>query len=361
MRGRVNTYILLCAVGILTLASCTKEIIELPVPNDPVFILNGTLSGEEFHLVAGDNNAFMHTKSEMVNGVQLYSGELTDGNISVELGIFDGLVDKPGHVAVDELQNIVATFATRSPGPLVVLTKDLLGNSQNIESVDWYVNNSFAGSDEVEIHEPGKYDVCAYVTFTNQQLKVLCDEIIVGYERGASFSINDLSQPNQISANIVNAVGAQIIEVKWFLDEDLLPQQGQLISISADPELHRLRAEVHFGNGVVRTRTIVVDTENGVNHIDDFSSFELPNTYGVPNQDFNIRLKIKSNGKTYRSEYADNENSSLVITGIEYYGKNAKDKDVYKVSGAVDAVVMEMASEKMVSVTFSTVFGVEIE
>lgn len=361
MRERVNTYVLLCAVGLLILGSCSKETIELPVSNDPVFILDGTLSGEDFHLVAGDNNAYMHTNSEMINGVQLYSGDLSDGNFSVELGIFDGLVDKPGHVTIDELQNLTPTFAKRSEAPLVVLSKYMLGNNQNIQSIDWYINNSLAGAEEAIIREPGKYDVCAFITFNNGQFKSLCDEIIVGYKRSANCSIDFDVQQGVVVANVVNSVGSTITDVIWSLDEVVVAGNGTVLNSQLTSEVHTLRAEVHFNNGVVRTRTVLVDGSGGNNSVNDFSVLETTSTYSGPNQDFNIRLHIKANGKTYLSEYADNKNSTLLITGIEYYGKNDADKDVYKVSGVVDAVVMETTTEKMVSITFSTVFGVEIE
>lgn len=361
MRERVNTYVLLCAVGLLTLGSCDKVTVELPVPNDPVFILDGTLSGEDFHLVAGDNNAYMHTNSEMVNGVKLYSGELSDGNVSVELGIFDGLVDKPGHVTIDELQNITPTFAKISDEPLVVLSKYMLGKNQNIASIEWYVNNTLAGNEEAVISEPGKYDVCAFITFQSGDIESLCDEIIVGYNRSSNCSIDFEAQQGFVIANIENSAGSTITDVIWSLDDDIIIGQGTTIDTQLSPEIHHLKAEVHFSNGVVRTRTVLVDGSNENNNVDDFSVLETTSTYNGLDQDFNIRLRIKADGRTYLSEYADNENSNLMITGIEFYGKNDNDKDVYKVSGVVEAVVMEVTTEKMVPITFSTVFGVEIE
>jgi len=363
MRGRVNTFVLLCAVGILALGSCSKETIELPLPNDPVFILDGSLGGEEFHLVAGDNNAFMHTNSEMVNGVRLFSGELSDGNVSVELGIFDGMVDRPGHVTVDELENIVPTFAKRSSDPLVTLNKNLLGNNQNVQSIDWYINNSLAGTDEVLIYEPGKYDVCAFISFQNGQFEALCDEIIVGYSRSANCSIGFDVQQDYLMANINPTVGSpQVTNVVWYIEDSLLVgQNGVALNTQILPELQQVKAEVHFANGAVRTKTVLVDAGNGNNSVSDFSLFEMSASNSIPDQDFNIRLHIKADGKSYLSEYADNENSSIVITGLEYYGKNDAGKDVYKVSASISAVVMELTTEKMISVTFSTAFGVEIE
>lgn len=359
---KVNTYFLLCAVGMLTLGSCTKEVINLPEPNDPVFTLNGTMSGIEFDLIAGDDNAFMHTGTEMVNGVNLFSGELSNGDFSLELGIFDGMVDKPGHITVDEIQNIIPTFSSHGSQPLLVLSKSMLGSNQVIENVDWYINNTFAGSDEVEIREPGKYSVCAFITFGNGDSNNLCEDIIVGYERNANFSIQYAFQAGQqggiISANIL-AVDAGVESVEWIVDD---VSMGSDLTFEAvlDAQSTRVKAIVHFDNGAVREKVVIIDGDNNVYSAKSFSVMEMSSTYEAPNQDFNIRLTIKSNGKTYLSEYANNKNSSLDITGVEFYGKNTEGNDVYKVSGVVNAVVMELVTEKMVSVTFATVFGVEI-
>jgi hypothetical protein len=363
---KVNTYFLLCTVGMLSLGSCTKEVINLPEANDPVFTLNGTMAGIEFDLIAGDDNAFMHTGTEMINGVNLFSGELSNGDFSLELGIFDGLVDKPGHITVDEIKNITPTFASHSSEPLLVLSKTKLGGNQVIKSVDWYINNTFAGSGDVEIRQPGKYAVCAFITFVNDDTNQLCEDIIVGYERSANFSIQYNFQAGQqggqqggfINASI-SAVDATVQSVEWFVD-DVPEYTSQSIGHQLSPESTRLKAIVHFDNGTVREKTVIIDGENNVYSSKSFSIMEMSSTYEGPNQDFNIRLTIKSDGKTYLSEYANNKNSSLAITGVEFYGKNAEGNDVYKVSGVVNAVVMELVTEKMVAVTFATVFGVEI-
>ncbi|MFT6501577.1 MAG: hypothetical protein ACJASQ_001693 [Crocinitomicaceae bacterium] len=359
---KVNTYFLLCAVGMLSLGSCTKEVINLPEANDPVFTLNGIMAGIEFDLIAGDDNAFMHTGTEMINGVNLFSGELSNGDFSLELGIFDGLVDKPGHITVDEIQNIVPTFATHSTQPLLVLSKSMLGSNQVIAKVDWYINNTFAGANEVEIREPGKYSVCAFISFANGDSNNLCEDIIVGYERSANFSIQYAFQAGQQGGYInasISAVDAAVESVEWFVD-DVSAYTSQSIGHQLSPESTRLKAIVHFDNGTVREKTVIIDGENNVYSAKSFSIMEMSSTYEGPNQDFNIRLTIKSGGKTYLSEYANNKNSSLAITGVEFYGKNAEGNDVYKVSGVVNAVVMELVTEKMVAVTFATVFGVEI-
>ena len=153
------------ALATILLTGCSKDVIELPEENDPVFVLDGTLAGESLTLTAGDNNAYMYTSVESVNGVRVFSGKLSDGETSVELGIFDGNLDQPGHVPEVDLSNVALEFAKASSEPFVVLTRENLNQYQNIALVDWYVNGVFEGANNLYITEPGKYDICAFVTF----------------------------------------------------------------------------------------------------------------------------------------------------------------------------------------------------
>jgi hypothetical protein len=345
----------------MVLTSCDKPTVELPEPNDPIFVLSGELGGNALDIVAGDNGAYMHTASEQVNGVTLFTGDLTDGDFSMELGIYDGFIDMPNHIPEDEIANITPKFAKYSSEPLVTLRKSMLGNTQGIESVTWYVNGVLEGNGEVPLTEPGKYDVCAFIKFANDETGQLCNEVIVGYKRGANFAIDYNLDQGILEANI-NEVGAQVTDVKWYLNDSLISGNQVLdyTLLQTDYELVNLRAEVTFDNEVVRAKSVLVDGLNGVNSVDDFTAFELTSAYDSP-QDFNIKIKIKSDGKTYRSEFANNENASITITGIEFFGTNDDGKDVYKISGIVNAVVMEMATEKKMPVTFSTVFGIAID
>jgi hypothetical protein len=343
----------------LLFTSCNKEKLVLPEANDPVFKTTGEIGGESFEIIAGDDGAYMHTMTLSENGVQVFSGKMESSECSVELGIYDGNVDMPGHVAIDNLQNFTPTFSRKTDVPILTLEKSML-NNQNIESVEWYVNYAFAGVDQAPIYEPGKYNVCAIIHFMNGETGSLCDEIIVGYNLSSNCSVQYYCQQGVLETNI-NITGDPIDEVKWFVNDTLIPgTSGLTLQQNVSAGLHTVKAEVHFSNGVVRTRTILVDGGVNYNSVGDFSVFEMSATGSIPAQDYNLRLKLQHDGKTYLSEWADNTNSTIQVTGLEYYGQNANGKDVYKVSATIDATVMETVTENMIPVSFSTVFGIEI-
>ena len=89
MKITSNIYFYVVACCLMILASCSKEQVVIPDGNDPVFTVEGSLGGEELSLTAGDYNAYMHTTTKLVQGVRVFTGELTDGSTSIELGIWN--------------------------------------------------------------------------------------------------------------------------------------------------------------------------------------------------------------------------------------------------------------------------------
>ena len=163
----------------------------MPEGNDPVFTLNGTLGGEDLNLVAGDNNAYMYSSTELEYGVRVFSGELSDGSTSIELGIFDGNLDKPNHVPEVDLSNVILQYAKQSTEPFAILSKDSIINStSHIESIEWVENGLTLTAEEPIITDAGKHDICARVKFVGDpEVYIYCNDVIVGFQRNANFSI----------------------------------------------------------------------------------------------------------------------------------------------------------------------------
>lgn len=352
------------ALSTVLLPSCKKHVIEVPENNTPVFVVNGTLGGDEISMTAGDNNAYMHTSVKMVNGVRVFSGNLSDGETSIELGIYDGNIDQPGHVPQVDLSNISLKFAKIPDEPLVVLSKEQLNQYGNIAAVDWYVNGLFEGNNEAYITEPGKYDVCAFVTFAAGETAELCDEIIIGYERSANCSISyqydySINQVYVLNANL-NATGADIASVEWFLDGEAIPTSTTSLSIPADQDEHLLSARVTFANGVIREKSCVINGGNPALAINDFTVFEMTSNSSLPTNDYTVRLEITKGGRKYRSDLANNEVSSITLLGLEEYDQSVTGNKVYKATIEVKAVVMEVTTEKLHSVVFTTTMAIEV-
>lgn len=344
------------------LFSCQKDKVELPESNDPVFQAEGVLGGESFKIVAGDNGAYMYTMTLEDNGVSVFTGRISDENFSLEMGIYDGNLDQPGHVPVEELTAASPRFANGTPGELIRLSKNMLMSltqSQMIEKIDWYVNDVWVGENEATINEPGRYKVCGHIFFEGGVDEMLCNDVLVGYEIGANCMIDfSVGQQGALEAS-VNGLGDNVSSVNWYVDSVFVSSEMSL-QTSLDPSFHIVTAEVLFENGVRRTKSVLAHGLYSLRGANDFTIFEYQAPALLP-RDYNIRLLIEKDGKKYSSMLAENKNSTITVLDIEYYGKNDQGNDVYKVTAIVSATVRETTTLKTMPVSFTTQFGVEIK
>lgn len=350
------------ALGLLALVGCAKQDLIIPESNDPIFSIRGTLGNEHFDLAAGADNSYMYTSTKLHNGVRVFTGELSNGHTSVELGVFDGNLDKPNSVPQADLQNVTMQLARRYFDPLAVLNPQSIDPNQSTTNVDWYINGTFAGSGQISIYEPGRYNICAHVTFVTGQTEQICDEVILGYTRNANCSIDlDLSQVG-ISGMFIadlNTTGDSIESVEWTLNDSVISTNPYVQHPLANGSNH-LKARVRFQNGVVREKTCFIDGNAPSQWISDFSIFELSSTTSITPQDYQVRLIIQNNGKVYESVQAENEGSSITLLSLEPFEANANGNNVYKATLQIEAIVMEMSTEKLIPVSFVATMGVEV-
>ncbi len=348
------------ALSLLALVGCSKQDVVIPEPNDPIFEVRGTLGNDDFELVAGADNGFMYTSTKVQNGVRVFTGELSNGETSVELGIFDGNLDMPNAIPETDLQNVVLKLARKYSDPLAVLNAQSIVPNQNATNIDWYINGTFAGSGQISIFEPGRYDVCAHVTFLTGQTEQLCDEIILGYTRNANCSIDlDLSQSGMILADL-NTTGEPIVSVEWILNNVVVGTNDTLMQALPYGVGNKLKARVTFDNGVVREKSCFIDGTDPSQWISDFSVFEFSSTPSITPQDYQVRLIVHHNGKVYRSIEAENEGSSISLISLEPFEDNANGNNVYKATLQIEAIVKEMSTEKLIPVSFTATLGVEV-
>lgn len=355
MRKAHKYVVVMVGFGVM-FASCKKHTVEIPEANDPVFHTEGTLNGQSFELVAGDDNAYMHTMVMEENGVDVFSGKISNGDFSIELGIFSGFVDMQGKIDLDDLPEAL-NFSRVSTTALATLDKDLFPNAQLISEVAWYVNGVPKGINYHEIDEPGIYDVRAVITFTDMDTAELSSELIVGYKRHANAKIKHYLDINgKLSAWLDDPI-IPVEKIRWFLDGQFVSDDADF-SMDINQENHILSAEISFENGVVRSKNMLVDGSLSGKFIDDLTVFEN-STLALLNQDFNIRLKIEQDGETLSSAYADNSGVHVEIISVEYYTLNALGNIVYKVRAHISAKVNN-AQGDFQDVDFETVFGIAL-
>lgn len=345
----------------LFLFSCKKkEIEEMPVGNEPVFVAQGTLGGEAFSLVAGEENAYMYAYTENVNGVKKFTGKLSDSYTEIEFGVFDGNLDSDPLLLINELTDTLV-WATNSSQPLAVLSKNSFVNADKINSIEWYSDNEYIGPNTVTITEPGKYNICAFVTFTDASQEHLCNEIILGYETNANFTLRYSLFPNGDLNSWIDVDEGQVASVEWDIDNETISDTDANVTVNIESESYQVTATVYFTNGVIRTKSFLIDGSLNGNNIQDFSVFELDalNKQSIK-RDYNALLVLKKNNIEYRSDYEGNQSGSVIIKGVEYYGLNSQAKKVYKLKATISCTLKNMNNGSLVPVNFDTTFGVEI-
>lgn len=342
----------------MVLVSCSKDQLNIHEENEPVFTVNGFFADTPISLTAGDNGAYMYTTTSVINGVNLYGGYISDGSTTIELGVFDGSLDIPNHTPEIDITNVSPLFAQFQYQPLAELNKYAFSNQSYISEIQWFANGMSIGLNEAIINEPGRYEVCAHITYSDMTTDTLCNELILGYQRAGNFQINHNAAAGYLDADVATIGGLTAAEVKWYLDGTYISNMNNL-QTSLNTGSHLLTAEVTFSNGAKRVKNCLVNAVNQAKNIEDFTAFELQNT-GNYKQDYRLVLKITKDGQEYVSDHADNDDSTIEITDVSYFGKNGSGNDVYKVTANISANVKAIGTMKHIPITLSTVFGIEI-
>ncbi len=356
---KVKAYIAFTVVfGGLFTSSCTKHQIDVPQTNDPVFRAEGTIDSDQFELVAGDDNAFMFTSIEDENNVPVFSGKLSNGDLAVEIGIYDGLIDIPGHSVVSSLPSQLI-YSRSSTSPVAFLSKDAFPNADIISNVIWTVDG-IDSSNTMTIVEPGKYQVCANISFIDGTSNVLCNELILGYERHANFQIKHFLNQNGTLTAWVEDPQVAIEEIEWYLDDTLISSTAEIAYNQLSAESHILRVDVNFINGVKRSKKMIIDGSLSGKFIDDLTFFET-GTLALLHRDFNIRVKLEQDGVTYVSDVVNNSLNTVSFSDVSYYAKDANGNDVYKVKAHIVATVNDAQGVNGTrELEFDTTFGIAI-
>ena len=356
---RLNYKYLLAGFALLlATTSCKKDVVEIPESNNPVFKIDGTFGASDFSLIAGDNNVFMETSTSRINGVNVYSGNLSDGNFSIELGIFEGDVDQPNSDILNVIEQST-DWAFNAGAGLVVLTKELFPNAALISNIQWTVNDIVQSASEVPLAEAGVYQVCAFVNFMDGSSGTLCNELIVGFERNSNFKVNHYVSQEGILSSWLGDVNGDVYETLWYLD-DVLTGKHTDFEYEIDSTCHVLRADIKFTDGTFRSKAVLVDGSSNGHIIDDFSVFEFSDVSTVL-RDYNWRISVEMDGIKHTSENANNANSSLQISEIEYYGLNSAGKKVYLIDCTVNANVQSILGGADIPISFNGKFGIEID
>lgn len=345
---------------LLVIGSCKKnEIIPPPGSSTPVFTAIGTFGSEVIDLRAGDDGVMMNTVSLLSHGVDFFTGNLGNEEFNIEVGVYGGNVDVQNPTLPDFNSQNDISFAFLAPQPpLLVIKKDSLPNSASIIKVEWEVDGVMQPMlDDLEIHEPGRYQICAHVTFDDYSVRSLCNEIIVGFKSNAAFELEFvMGQDHNLMAWVEPSIGT-IQSVHWFQDGIPVSNLNQLNKYIQDGS-HLIQAEVLFTNGVKRLRSVVVDAELTGKNIFDFSK-DCDNSN--LEWDFKSKLKVVSNGIEYFSHLTPNSTNKIIVDEVKYFGLNSLGKAVYIIKGQIHANLKSNISATIIPLDLDVSFGISLK
>lgn len=345
---------------VVFVSACKKENITPPIDlgEDPVFSVTGTVDGQSISFQGGIDGAYLETYTDVIHGVQRFSGRLTQGENYADFGVFDGNLFLPESNLGQAGTQLKLTLENTTE--FIHIEKNSFSNYQQIQSIQISANGVDYGP-KLTISEPGIYNICVTITYNdvNSTTTTICNDVILGYQDLAPFEVTNSVIQNGYLTAAINCLSTSISvnSVKWYLDNILISENASLTGLISTG-VHHLKSVVTFSNGIVKTRTVGVHSGNNTLKLQDVNMFKTPISAALL-QDFKAEFSIKLNGATYQHIGSSNSNQ-VVITGLSLYGKNAADKDVYKVSGTINCPMKNMSTGEISNAQFNVVFGVEI-
>jgi hypothetical protein len=338
----------------IVLLSCKKELDEIPESNSPIFSISGHIDETSIDEVVDENRANFVSNFDNVNGVRFFKGTMINTDYELEIGFFDGNLDKSS-LSLNDLKNLPQLFfMNQTSSDLFYANKYYFNNPQYISTIEWFVDNIYYSSNTISIKNPGRYTICAKVTYTDQTQTTICNDLILGYKKNAVFSLEyDLDPNNNLLAWIYED-NSPISSVVWYIDGvfecDCLYLNKQL-----DDQIHEIKAEISFQNGTKRNRTILVDGNENKHSLIDFAFLE--NLSDITN-DYKSKVTYRENGIEFRSDVITNSQNKFQLNDIFYVGKDENQNDVYCLKGNIQALLKSLSTNETKSINLDVSWGV---
>lgn len=321
------------SIIILVTLSCKKdELPEIINSTAPVYTAEIEIDGETFTFNAGDDDLVMLTSNSESNDISFLGGSISDGNSDFSIQISDGNLDKIELTNFTNQKEI--PFYISNDIEVFEFLKSDFENTARISEVSWYVNDAFYALNDLTIDSPGKYKVCAFVTFLDGSADVLCNDIIVGYKKNA---IGELQHYIGLDGKIQAWINSdtQIDEIKWFLNETLISTEQELIATS-NSNSTRIKAEITYINGVKRTKQVLADLNQTGKYIQDFSQHEIEYTR---NNDFGLNATFSFNGEQYSTNIIENADVPVNIQYFTTGSPTPEGEATYKINANTECFV----------------------
>ena len=351
--------ILILILILAGLISCKKEKVhDLPPPNSPVFSATGTINGEPISINAGENGFTMETLNGTYNNIGIAGGILSNGNEELEFFLFDENILNPSNV-FNLSENDQLQYAYISQESYALLKNSLLIGQQNVQSVEWYVDGVYKGENNVEIKQPGLYDVSAIVTFNDGESFTINNKLLLGFSENANASIHhQIVQGLNLKAGL-NLNATEISSVSWYLDNNFISNDLNLHA-NITGGRHVLTADFTHVDGSVYKRSILINRESQSEQTSDFSIFKLP----AATQhllDLKGQIIYRKDGKEYKSSNdAGNNIHAIPVSQIEYYGQSTEGNLIVKGTMQINCNLKENSTGENLTLNLNCKFAFRI-
>lgn len=345
-------------LAILLMGSCTKDIIEpLPEQNSPVFNVTGQINGQPISISAGESGVFMNTSTTLRNNVKQYNGSLENAQTGFSITLSDGMLDIPSFNSnIEDFETFeIAPFT--SGEPLAKYSIDNFPNGQYIYTIEWSVNGEIQSGSTLEIYEPGKFDICASITYIDGTEGNACNEVLVGYQKNVNSVLRHLITQNNNVIGYLDSPNEAISSIDWSINDSVVASSGsenyKPDSLSIDE--FRLGAKITFQNGVERKKEIYVNTLNASNYIADFSILENQTTL---TWDHSATVIIRHNEKEYRAIQNSSNTATITVNDVVSFSNNSSGDQVSIFKGTLSCSFIDLSTEEIVDGEFEFSFGV---
>lgn len=345
-------------VAILLLNSCSKDTIEpLPEGNNPIFNVSGQVDGQSITISAGENGAYMNTSTTFINNVEYYEGSLENAQTGFSISLSDGMLDIPSlNSNIEDFENFKISPYTYGV-PLATYSISDFPNEEYISNIEWSVNGQTQASSTLEIYEPGKYNICATITFTDGTEGYACNEALIGYQKNVNSVLRHIVTQYQSTIAYLDSPNEGVSSIDWSINDSIVSSSNsenfktEILAL----DNFRLGANVTFQNGTKRKKEIYVNTSSVNNYIGDFSIIENQSTL---KWDHSATVIVRINEKKYRAIQNNSNTAAITINDVTSFNNNSSGEQVSVFRGTLNCSFIDLSTEEIVDGKFDFSFGV---
>lgn len=349
---------ILVLTGMLLMYSCTKDVTEpLPEENSPIFKVKGTLGNEEINLTAGEAGSFMKTQTKYKNNVKHFEGILENAQTKFAMSISEGMLDIPSfNSEIEDFETFkVAPYNYNEP--LVNYSIQDFPNSEFIYSIEWSIDGQPQESSTLKIYEPGRYNLCASVTFQDGSQGKSCNDVIIGYQKNIQNVLRHILDQYANVIAFLDSPDESVSSIDWLVNDSLIASSSSenFKTNFNDLDNVKIGAHVSFQNGTYREKELFVDVENINNFIGDFTVMENQST---KQWDHTATIVITHNQKEYRAIQNSSNTASISIDEVTPFKNNSSGDEVLIYKGSLNCSFIDLSTQEKLDGEFEFSFGI---